>query len=102
MCVGASMSDLAQVLPLLASSYMDGLPVVDLTGIEGKFDFPLDWMNRGSYNHAVTANQGFAPSDGVTLTIFDALERLGLRLENRKHPMDSIVVDSIERIPAEN
>lgn len=100
-CKGAAMSDLAGILPLMASSYLEGLPVVDLTGIEGKFDFPLDWMIRAAYDEAV-ANKGLASNDGFTLSIFDALERLGLRLENRKHPMDSVVVDSIERIPMEN
>ena len=101
-CSGATMSDLAAVLPLLASPYLDGLPVVDRTELAGTYDFQLDWMSRAAYSKSVAVNQGLAPNDGFTLTIFDALESLGLRLVNRKCPVDSIVVDSIERTPTEN
>jgi len=101
-CHAGSMADLARALPLLAPAYIQGLPVVDMTGIQGKFDFQLDWMGRGVYDKAVADNNGLAPSDGVTLSIHDALQRLGLALENRKQPMPTVVVDSIERTPTEN
>jgi uncharacterized protein (TIGR03435 family) len=39
--------------------------------------------------------------DGVT--VFDALQsQLGLKLEQRRHPMDIIVIDKVERVPTES
>ena len=68
-----------------------GRLVVDETGLTGKYDFTLKWTpdeQRGM------ANAG--PS------IFTALqEQLGLKLESTKGPVDTIVVDHIER-PSSN
>jgi len=44
-----------------------------------------------------------ATSDPDGLTIFGALQKeLGLKLDQRKHPMKIIVVDQVERVPTEN
>jgi len=62
-------------------------PVVDLTGIQGTFDFTLDW----------------APDDRHSgPSIFTALEeQLGLKLVVREIAVGILVVDHIER-PTEN
>jgi uncharacterized protein (TIGR03435 family) len=101
-CHSGSMADLAKALPLLAPAYVQGLPVVDMTNLAGKFDFQLDWMGRGAYDKAVADNNGVPPSDGVVVSIHDALNHLGLALENRKMPQDTLVIDSILRTPTEN
>jgi uncharacterized protein (TIGR03435 family) len=36
------------------------------------------------------------------VTIFDAMEKLGLKLEARKQPMPVVVIDHVDRIPADN
>ena len=82
-----------------------GRPVVDKTGLTGKYDFVLEWTpDEGPDARA----QGFG--DGVTSpapaaggpTIFTALqEQLGLKLESQKGPVPNIVIDRAEK-PSEN
>ncbi len=69
------------------------LPVVDLTGLSGAYDFSLTFTRTARPLEAV-------PTDG---DLFDAIqEQLGLKLEQRKVPVDRIIIDHIERIPTEN
>ena len=69
-----------------------GRPVVDKTGLSGKYDFTLDYLPSAK---AATDESG-GPS------IFTALEeQLGLKLEAAKASMDVLVIDSIEQ-PAAN
>ena len=88
-CQNTPMEDLAERLPILAPAYVDQ-PVIDLTGFAGAYDFQLDWYPK--------RDSGAAPG----ATIFDALEKLGLKLEERKQPMPVIVIDHVDRIPTEN
>ena len=63
--------------------------VVDLTGLKGAFDFTLDWCPMS------------VDADGPS--IFTALqEQLGLKLEARKVPLEVMVVDRVNRVPAAN
>jgi uncharacterized protein (TIGR03435 family) len=63
-------------------------PVVDKTGLAGKYDFTLDYVSTA---RAATDETG-GPS------IFTALEeQLGLRLQSAKGPMDVLVIDSVEQ-----
>lgn len=69
-----------------------GRPVVDKTGLTGKYDFTLEYVPASK---AATDETG-GPS------IFTALEeQLGLKLEPARVPMDVLVIDSIEQ-PAAN
>jgi len=69
-----------------------GRPVVDKTGLTGKYDFKLEYVPAAR----AAADETGGPS------IFTALqEQLGLKLEPAKEPMDVLVIDSIEQ-PAEN
>jgi uncharacterized protein (TIGR03435 family) len=71
-----------------------GSPVSDQTHIPGVFTFTLEWTRDDSRNP--TPEQAPLPS------VFTALqERLGLRLEARKVPVDVLVIDSAEP-PSEN
>jgi uncharacterized protein (TIGR03435 family) len=59
-------------------------PVLDRTGIEGEFDFKLDY--------AIDDNPDSGPS------IFSAIqEQLGLKLEAAKGPVEILVIDHVER-----
>jgi len=71
------------------------LPVADLTGIEGGFDFQLKWTPDDM--------QAKAPVDLATgPSVFEALqEQLGLKLEARKVPTEVLVIDHAEK-PTEN
>jgi len=65
-------------------------PVVDMTGINGAYDFTLEWAPDG------------VAADGRP-SIFTALqEQLGLRLEARETTVGILVVDRADRIPAGN
>jgi uncharacterized protein (TIGR03435 family) len=75
-------------------------PVIDLTGLQGEFDFTLDASNYAPPPPA--PGQPREPED-ETYMIFRALEdQLGFKLEPRKLSIDTVVVDKIEKTPAEN
>jgi uncharacterized protein (TIGR03435 family) len=87
-------------------------PVVDMTGLKGKYDFVLEltpedfraMMIRSAINAGVTlpprAMQYAASASGDSL--FSAVEKLGLKLESRKAPLEVLVIDHIEKAPTEN
>jgi uncharacterized protein (TIGR03435 family) len=79
-----SMGDFA----LMLKFYMDR-PVVDQTGLAGRYDFKLKW----------TVDETRAPTDGSAAPgIFTAVqEQLGLKLEPVKAPVDVLVIDHVER-----
>jgi uncharacterized protein (TIGR03435 family) len=68
-----------------------GRPVVDKTGIEGKYDIRLSYAREGG------------PADSSVPSFFTAIqEQLGLRLEPTKVPFDVLVIDRCDRVPTEN
>jgi uncharacterized protein (TIGR03435 family) len=79
-------------------------PVVDMTGIEGQYDFNLTFAPE------TTANLpgGPAPLPGAATaadpapSVFDAVQRYGLRLEARKAPLEILIVTHAEKMPTEN
>jgi uncharacterized protein (TIGR03435 family) len=71
-------------------------PVLDATGIPGRFDFALSWSPQEVAAKAPDGNESAGPS------IFTALqEQLGLKLESGKGPVEIIVVDHAEK-PTDN
>ena len=79
---GTTMATLAQLL----SSRVTDRPVVDATGLDGKFAFTLEWA---------------AEPDGPSIYT-SVQEQLGLKLEPRRMPTEVITVTRAERIPTEN
>jgi uncharacterized protein (TIGR03435 family) len=89
---GGTMAHLANMLSLPLTDF--GRPVVDHTGIAGDFDFNLEFSFRMPNAPVAAGNEG--PS------IFTAIqEQLGLKLENARASVDTLVVDSAEK-PGEN
>lgn len=81
-------------LALMLMVYGDR-PIVDRTGLAGRYDFDLRWM-RDEMAATVSAVKDTPPG------LFTALqEQLGLRLEATKAPADVVVIDKVER-PAAN
>jgi uncharacterized protein (TIGR03435 family) len=75
-------------------------PVVDATGLTGKYDVSLYWMAGWTYT---APSSGEAASEPAGPTIFTAVqEQLGLKLEPRKVMIDVLVIDHAERSPTEN
>jgi uncharacterized protein (TIGR03435 family) len=70
-------------------------PVIDKTGLTGKYDCTMKWSPRQT--RLETSAEGAAPDPNAP-TLFDALkDQLGLKLESGKGPVDVIVIDHIER-----
>jgi len=72
--------------------------VIDGTGLAGLFQVNLQW-SPDTGGAPVLVNGGPDPRP----SLFSAVqEQLGLRLESRKGPVDVLVVDHAEQVPAEN
>jgi len=86
-------SQLADFLPT-----PDNRPVVDKTGLTGKYDFTLEFtLDRQGASRDEDAQLPVAPS------LFTALQQqLGLQLVDKKIPFDVVVVDSVDKLPTEN
>ena len=92
------MTALANTLPRLV-----GRPVVDLTGLTGRYDFVLEFSpEEASRMVPLDVPTGAAPPSELPVSIFTSIQELGLRLEARKLPLDVIVVDRAERTASEN
>lgn len=72
------------------------LPVIDMTGLKGYYSFSFDWIPDPKPGEKTDD----MPS-GLTMREI-IQEKLGLRLEGRKAPVEVVVVDHIERTPTEN
>jgi uncharacterized protein (TIGR03435 family) len=95
-------------------SSLVGRPVTDSTGLTGKYDYVLSFApeeGRGMIAGVPPPPPGadgpggaFAsPPQDAGPTIFTALqEQLGLRLDQKKGPVDLLIVDHVEKVPTEN
>lgn len=75
-----------------------GGTVVDKTGLTGSYDFTLQWKPAESGQQSEDTPQ----SDSSEPSIFTAIqEQLGLKLESQKGPVQTLVIDHVEK-PSEN
>jgi uncharacterized protein (TIGR03435 family) len=97
---GTDMSHFADWL-----SSIVGRNVIDKTGLQGKYDFTMHWSRESLLATAgAGAESGKAAvvDDSSGPSIFTALqEQLGLKLESQKGPVDTLIIDSVEK-PAED
>ena len=88
-------------------------PVIDATGLTGKYDFAVDISPedyRAMMIRAAINNGANLPPQALALldqgngdSLIGALESaLGLKLDSRKAPIDMLVVDHMEKAPSEN
>jgi uncharacterized protein (TIGR03435 family) len=103
-CQNTTLAQLADRLPAMAPAYVDH-PAVDASGLEGGFDFALSWTPRANFDGG---QRGQAPGDGGAsapngaLSLFEGVQRLGLKLEVRKQPYPVLVIDHMEQKPTDN
>jgi uncharacterized protein (TIGR03435 family) len=91
-CHNLTGAAIADNLRQMANGYFDH-DIVDSTKLEGAWDFELEWTARG-----VLAAKG---ADGISA--FDAVEKqLGLKVELQNVPMESFVVERVNRTPSPN
>jgi uncharacterized protein (TIGR03435 family) len=86
-------------------------PVVDMTGIQGQYDFDLAFSPESMRGMPGAVMRGPGPggeghpADGGSEaggTVFDAVQKYGLKLEPRKAPMEILIVDHMEKTATEN
>jgi uncharacterized protein (TIGR03435 family) len=84
-----------------------GRPVLDKTGLTGKYDFKLEFAPEQTQGPAFGGGDGGGapmtpPADPGGPSIFTAVqEQLGLKLESAKGPVEIIVIEHAER-PSQN
>lgn len=101
---GASMTTLVNTLSSLL-----GRPVVDRTGLTGRYDFTLEFSRDETQGGGAAG--GFnepprlpSPARGTEIagSLYTSIQQLGLRLDAVKFPSDVIVVDHAEKTPTGN
>jgi uncharacterized protein (TIGR03435 family) len=106
---GAHLKAASATLSMIAEmlSRFSELPVVDMTGIEGNYEFDLVMSPETMRGMRAMGAGGHGPDEGGASpegagTIHEAVQKYGLKLERRKAPMEMIVVDHVEKLPTEN
>jgi uncharacterized protein (TIGR03435 family) len=79
-----------------------GRPVMDATGLGGRYDCAFSFlMEPGGRAAGPAAWDGLEPEFGISL--IDAVrDELGLRLEKKRGQADVLLVDHAEKVPTEN
>ena len=96
--VNATMADLAGVMQ---SAVLDR-PVVDKTGLPGRYDFTLTWTPDESQFSGLGVRVPPPSGDANAPGLFTAFqEQLGLKLDSTKAPVEVLVIDRVER-PSNN
>jgi uncharacterized protein (TIGR03435 family) len=89
----ATMADLATVMQ---SAVLDR-PVVDRTGVTGRYDFTLTWTPDETQFASMGIKVPPPPADATAPGLFTAVqEQLGLKFEPARAPVDVIVIDRAE------
>jgi uncharacterized protein (TIGR03435 family) len=118
-----TMAQFAEKLTSVGSGYIRS-SVLDKTGLDGAYDFTLNFsppglvnnggrgggtlfISNGNNSQPIQINLGREGGDSSepngALSLFDALEKqLGLKLEETKRPVTVVVIDHIEEKPTEN
>ena len=87
-------------------------PIVDMTGLDGRYDFSLDlteddyrlMLIRAGVNSGVVLPPAALRllENGSPVSLFDAMQKLGLKLDARKAPLDVVVIDEARKTPTDN
>jgi uncharacterized protein (TIGR03435 family) len=74
-------------------------PVIDMTGLKGRYDFEFDISSFISNSR----DQADGPPPDPEFVLQSLLpKQLGLRLEKKKLPVEMLVIDRVEKTPSEN
>jgi uncharacterized protein (TIGR03435 family) len=76
-----------------------GVPVIDKTGLTGRYDITLSWNSGGGIDTNTASDS--AADAGITIEAA-VQEQLGLKLISAKEPIDILVLDKAQRVPSEN
>jgi uncharacterized protein (TIGR03435 family) len=85
-------TSMAQLAVMLAGTVEVENQVIDATGLEGYYQFAIEWAPGPAI-----------PDANPRPSLFTALqEQLGLRLEAGKGDVDVLVIDSVQKVPTGN
>jgi uncharacterized protein (TIGR03435 family) len=97
-----------------------GRQVLDMTGLKGNYEVSLEFsladmvaaaraqgldVPGGAAGAGATPKEGIAQASdpgGGGSTVYRSVEALGLKLDQRKAPVEQIIVDNAEKAPTEN
>jgi uncharacterized protein (TIGR03435 family) len=91
---------MAQVAGQLSAMPAISRPVIDRTGLSGRFDFTLEWVppTAAADNPQGDAPRELRPAVFIGPSVFVALEeQFGLRLESSRGPVDVVIIESAQR-----
>jgi len=77
-------------------------PVLDKTGLTGKYDFSIEYAPNLNGAALPAAGQPAPPSDPAPDLASAVQQQLGLKLVASKATIDVLVIDKAERVPTEN
>jgi len=99
------MAHFAAVLELMGSrSPYDKVPVVNTTGLQGRYDFVvvLDAPGDGRSEGRGEGGDASPPDDPLAAYKRILPSQLGLTLESRKAPVEVLVIDHADKTPTAN
>jgi len=94
-----SMATLVDWLSVLPSV---GRPVIDRTGIEGRYSFNANLFDLPKDASPLDMKVAIGRSDAGDVLFSTLPEQLGLKLESQKAPIEILVVDHADKVPVEN
>jgi uncharacterized protein (TIGR03435 family) len=94
----AGNATMGELVSVLQRAILDR-PVVDKTGLSGRYDFDLEWApDETQFGGEIPA----APSDAPSPPFFTAIQQqLGLKIDATRGPIAALVIDHADR-PSEN
>jgi uncharacterized protein (TIGR03435 family) len=106
-CKNVTMAQAAELFPTFAAWYLH-YPVVDKTGLQGGWDFTLNWssgdhMPGFGAQSPPNAETETASDPNGAVSFYDAVRKeLGLKLVKEKRPEPVLVIDHIDEQPTPN
>jgi uncharacterized protein (TIGR03435 family) len=106
--LGAQRATMQELAKELSSKLHLGAPVSDETGLKGKYDFTLKFATLGWDGRFLDF-----PELGISASAYEAMEplpelgvalqsQLGLKLEQKRAPVEVFVVERLEKMPSAN
>jgi uncharacterized protein (TIGR03435 family) len=90
----ATVGELTSVLAMMVLDR----PVVDQTGVTGKYDLSVTFMPDGSQFNGRPPRQSAADGVEAAPDLYQAIEKqLGMKLTQEKAPVDVLVIDHVEK-----
>jgi uncharacterized protein (TIGR03435 family) len=102
-CQNITLAEFGRQLPFFSLGMIFS-PVLDDTGLQGRYDFTLSFTERDRPQSASSVTNASAPADpNGAISLSEAIRhQLGLKLEKVRRPVPVLVIDHINRLPSDN